>query len=425
MATNQQRKRLKILFTEGSSTSSREALYCLGPHHKIDIMDPSPFCQSRFSRFVRRWHRCPSYSREPLDYLRFLVRLLRSERYDVIFPTHEQVYLLSRVKSELQSLAGLTVPDFDSLEKIYDKASFSRLLNGLDLPQPETVIVRSRDELERSWDFPRYIKLAHGTAGQGVWFVENSQQLHEILDQCEEAGLLDGKQEFLVQKPIAGTQRDVGGVFQNGRFVTGGSCEGLVVGVGGASMQRVGTHRPEMLEHLRRVAAHLQWQGPLSLAAMYDAKADRYNYLEAGPRIGETVPALISGANVCQLVVDMSGNEPVDCEWITKSGIRTHQTFLILVSKALEGDGRRDILAELWRACRGKGMYAMSEDELTRPREDWLSLVPATAVTLLLLAYPPAARLLVRKTVENYALPGDSAQRIRQLSDAELTSCFQ
>ncbi|MCH7724902.1 MAG: hypothetical protein IH991_00265, partial [Planctomycetes bacterium] len=191
-------RRLKILFTEGSSTSSREALYCLGPNHKIDILDPSRFCQSRFSKFVRRWHRCPSYAKDPLSYLRFLVRLLRREKYDVLFPTHEQVYLLSRVQEPLSKLVAFVAPPFAALLQIHDKASFTRLLDDLGLPHPETTIVRSRSELDQEWPFPRYIKLAHGTAGQAVWKVENREELRKLADRLETSGIIDGTAEILI-----------------------------------------------------------------------------------------------------------------------------------------------------------------------------------------------------------------------------------
>ena len=129
-------RRLKILFTEGSSISAREILFALGPHHVIDIMDPSRIFQSRYSRFVRRRHRCPSFSRNPKAYLIFLHALLRQENYDVLLPTHEQVYLVARCQELLGRHVGLAVPPFESLHRMQSKSQFVRLIAELDLPQP-------------------------------------------------------------------------------------------------------------------------------------------------------------------------------------------------------------------------------------------------------------------------------------------------
>ena len=46
----------------------------------------------------------------PLDYLRFLGHRLRANRYDVLLPTHEQAYLLARVRDRLHKYVGLALP---------------------------------------------------------------------------------------------------------------------------------------------------------------------------------------------------------------------------------------------------------------------------------------------------------------------------
>ena len=76
------------------------------------------------------------------------------------------------------------------------------------------------------------------------------------------------------------------------------------------------------------------------------------------------------------------------------------------------------------RIRRGEGEYEGSEDELTRPREDWLSAIPLAAMTSLLLIYPGAARKVIKRTVDNYALPGEAAERIRKLPLSDLEACF-
>ena len=78
------RRRLRVLFTEGSSLSSRQALYALGPTGAvIDVCDPSPWlCLARYSRFVRACYRCPRLGADPGGYLQFLSERLRAGRLD-------------------------------------------------------------------------------------------------------------------------------------------------------------------------------------------------------------------------------------------------------------------------------------------------------------------------------------------------------
>ncbi len=154
---------LRILFPEGSSLSAREALSALGRQgYTIDVCDPNPWCVCRFSRFVHTFYRCPSWGTHPLEYLEFLVRLLKQERYDVLLPVHEQAFLFARVREQLSQLTGVAVADLDPFVLLQSKAAFVSLLDELDLPHPPTRLCHSRAELELPCTFPYYIKMAYG-----------------------------------------------------------------------------------------------------------------------------------------------------------------------------------------------------------------------------------------------------------------------
>src|ERR1700744_3454956 len=158
-------KPLRVLLSEGNSTSAREAVTILGlAGHHVEICDPSPVCLARFSRFVRRFHRCPPLRDDPAGYLAFVEALLRANRFDVLLPTHEQGFLFARAAKRLGGRAGFALPVFDNYRIAHAKASFSRLLDELQLPQPRTSIVVSEGALRASVRFPAVIKTSIGTA---------------------------------------------------------------------------------------------------------------------------------------------------------------------------------------------------------------------------------------------------------------------
>src|SRR5437868_14006546 len=69
-------KPLRILVPEGSSTSAREAITILGlAGHHVEVCDPSPWCLARYSRFVRKFHRCPGLRTDPARVLAFVEHL--------------------------------------------------------------------------------------------------------------------------------------------------------------------------------------------------------------------------------------------------------------------------------------------------------------------------------------------------------------
>ena len=166
---------LRVLVSEGNSTSAREAITILGlSGHHIEVCDPAPFCLARFSRFVRKFHRCPGLRDDPAGFLGFVERLLATGQYDVLLSTHEQAFLFARMRERLADRVGLALPGFASYRAAHSKAGFSRLLDRLGLPQPATQIVTSERELRAAIQFPSVVKTSVGTASRGIWFVRDN-----------------------------------------------------------------------------------------------------------------------------------------------------------------------------------------------------------------------------------------------------------
>ena len=92
--------RPKVLLTEGSSLSARHTLFSLGRQHVIDVVDPKLFVLGRASWFVRKWFLCPSFFDESVEYLQFIAQKIAEHKYDVLLPTHDQVFLLARFRDE-------------------------------------------------------------------------------------------------------------------------------------------------------------------------------------------------------------------------------------------------------------------------------------------------------------------------------------
>src|ERR1700692_1431496 len=122
-------KPLRVLVSEGNSTSARESITMLGlSGHHVEVCDPSPFCLARFSRYVRKYHRCPGLRDQPARFLSFVEDLLARGHFDVLLPIHEQGFLFARVQERLGKRVGLALPGFDSYRAPHSKAGFRRLL---------------------------------------------------------------------------------------------------------------------------------------------------------------------------------------------------------------------------------------------------------------------------------------------------------
>ena len=166
---------------------------------------------------------------------------------------------------------------------------------------------------------------------------------------------------------------------------------------------------------MKLLGEHLAWHGAMFVDYFFDERTGRPEYIEANPRIGETVNALVSGVNLPDQLVRVSCGDEVHPLPIGAAGKRSHSGYMLLMSAAYDGRGRLSIAKLLWQWLAGAGIFRNAQDELTRLRDDGLSILPFGFITLQLLIWPGLARRIVNKTVENYSLPESATRAIKAL----------
>lgn len=420
------KNRISVLITEGSSGSAKETLYCIGEKYDIDFLDPSLFCQCRFTRFKRNAIRCPRFASEPDQYLRFLIKTVRKNDYDVLFPVHEHIYLLAKVRERIEREVAVALPDFGMLQSMQSKSEFVRKLNSLNIPVPKTEIVSEFGELSGFDEYPCYVKLAHSTGGMGVAFIRDRNELTDLQVRFEREHRLATGSEILVQQPAPGIMCVVQAVFQHGRLIAAHCAESLARGVGGGQGLRVSASHPNVVRYVRKLGQRIQWHGAMFLEYFYDPNTGQPLFIECNPRIGETLNAKLCGINLSDLVVRISLGEvlePVDHP--VQEGVRSYSDFFLLLHQAIQGANRRTILQEAFSMMTGRGRYQGGVPEITHPKEDPLSLIPALATLGKMLVNPSSAGDIVSGTVGNYSLPQSGVDKIDQLTEEQLRKFFE
>src|SRR6202521_2472697 len=255
-------KPLRVLVSEGNSTSAREAITILGlSGHRIEVCDPSRFCLARFSRFVAKFHRCPAMRDDRAGFLRFVEALLAVQHFDVLLPIHEQGFLFARAQQQLGERVGLALPSFESYRTAHSKAGFSRLLDRLGLQQPATRIVKSADELRDAVRFPSVVKTSVGTASRGIWFLRDAADLASALHDLAATGAF--ADEVLAQEFVAGTTEKAQAVFCRGELLGSHAYRQIAAGAGGGEAIKQSVSRPVVRALLTMIGANLAWHGAL------------------------------------------------------------------------------------------------------------------------------------------------------------------
>jgi predicted ATP-grasp superfamily ATP-dependent carboligase len=407
---------MRILLSEGASTSAREAITALGLRgHHVEICDPDPHCLGRFSRFVRKFHRCPPLGADPQGYLAFILTLVSDAHYDALLPIHEQGLVLAKARTEISRHVAMALPHFDSYLRAHNKLGFSEILSELGLPQPTTRVVANVSELTKAKRFPMVLKTPVGTASRGTWIVTDEAQLKQAIS---EVGEIEAERGFdnplLIQDLVEGESQQAQAVFADGRLIASHAYRQLARGAGGGTSLKQSVANPTVKAHLARIGEHLNWHGALSVDYIIDATGTP-RYFDCNPRLVEPMSAVFAGLDLVEVLVQVSRGDAVADLPDSRSGVRTHIAMQALLGSAAREGSRRSVLREAWRLIAKRGPYAGSQEELTPVAIDWLSGVPPTVTALWLLATPAAAQYLPKRGWGAHLLTPQSIRTIKAM----------
>jgi predicted ATP-grasp superfamily ATP-dependent carboligase len=388
-------KPLRVLLSEGSSTSAREAITVLGlAGHIVEVCDPSPVCLGRFSRFVSKFHRCPGLRDDPAGYLSFVEKLLAERPFDVLLPIHEQGFVFARTQERFEARVGLALPVFASYRTAHSKSGFSRLLDELRLPQPATRIVTSPSELREAVRFPCVVKTSIGTASRGIWFVRDDNGLTQAFQDLGAKDAFAG--EVLVQDLVAGATEKAQAIFSRGKLFGFHAWRQIAAGAGGGEAIKQSVRRPGVRADLATIGERLGWHGALSVDVIMPEQGPHL-FIDCNPRLVEPMSAYLAGLDLVDLLLQVSQGKTLEPAPDSREGVRTHLAMQALLGCAVRDGARREIFRECVRVAARHGPYAGSVEELTPLRGDWVSAVPLAMTALALLANPGLAGTLSKK----------------------------
>jgi len=387
-----------VLLSEGSSLTAREVVTCLGPAgYQLEVLDSDRLCIARFSRWVRRVHRCPPAAVDPTGYLAFLNRIVAERKIDAALPTHEQAWLFAAAALS-PSRVPVAVADIAAFERVQSKLEFARLLDELGLPQPQWTLVADERDLE-GLPFPYWLKAPFSTAGRGVRRVTDEHSRAAAVA----AMLRQGCTSAMAQQPANGQYGQVQGLFDHGRLVAAHTSVQTGTGLGPSAAARLSVDHPLPRRDIATLGEALNWHGGLTLDYFHTGGAPQY--IECNPRTVEPANAAASGVNIPELQVRLTlGAQLPSPPRTGRAGVRTHGTIALLLGTAAYEGSRAAVLRELGRAISHHGHYAASHEQLTPVLRDPPSAAALAFIVARVLASPARATLLATNAINRYAI---------------------
>lgn len=408
--TDRGQRALRVLLSEGSGLTSRQVATRLGAlGHHVEILSSTPICLTRFTRHVRALHRVPHFADDPLAWFDEASRIAGMRAIDVLLPTQEQVAVLSALRSRLEP--ATVVPDFSALCRVQDKIEAWRTLHAIGVPQPESVVVRSKDDLTNIQRFPVFVKRPISTASTGV---RRATTADELLAAATTLGI--GAGELLVQTQASGPLAMVQALADHGRLVANHANLRLLEGVGGGAAIKESVVLPGFAGHLERLVQALDWHGPISMDVI--VTRDGPLVIDVNPRLVEPINAYLSGVDLVGAMIELARDGHPDAVPAGRPAVRSRQLLLCLLGAAERGS-RFGILRELIDAVRGRALYQGAIEELTPVRGDPLAAAPIIVALLATLINPGLWRRFQTGAAGAYSLTPEAWRRIVAASKAD------
>lgn len=415
----------RILLSEGTSLSAREAINTLGlSGHVVDLCTSTRWCLGAFSKWVRRVHVTSAVGIDPSGYAQSVADLCARERYDVLLPVHEQAYLFAALRESQSSWptgsTAVPVASLRAFDAVQTKTALATTLMAVGLRQPVTFLARSaQDMLEHGEALLRsdgacIVKAPSGTASTGVHTVRSRQQLEALCAARAGDRGAGATEPVVVQQLVEGALERLQAIFADGQLVAVHCYRQLLEGPGGGDVLKESVRRPVVVAHMQALGAHLDWHGALSFDYILPAGTQTPVYIDANPRLVEPMNAYLSGVDLTGTLLRVALNERTGTLVTGAEGVRTRLGIPGLLERASVA-GRRGVMADFVAQLRAAGRYSGAVEELTPYVDDLLSVVPLLTVLISLLAQPSAASRISRGTIDSYALGERGYDFVRKL----------
>jgi glutathione synthase/RimK-type ligase-like ATP-grasp enzyme len=379
--------------------------------HDVSVAVSDPICLARFTRHVHSLLRVPEFGRQPLVWFDQLLGVADRAGIDVIFPTQEQVTVLSHQLARLRPAGLVTaVPSFGALSQVQDKVSARRTLERLGIPQPRSVVVRDASQTTDWNSFPAYVKAPVGTGSTGVRRVVDQPGLDAAIRDFIGTSALDHG-GVLVQEAVEGMFVMAQSIFDAGTLVAFHANQRVGEGANGSASAKASVDVPRLRQELAHLGQALHWHGALSVDAIV-VDGDPF-IIDINARLVEPANALAAGTDLVSALLAVAMGSFVAPTPPSRVGVRTHQLLMGILGVAQRTGRRRRVLAEVRRGICGRGDYANSAEELLPWRGDHRTLILPVAAALATLLKPDLWRLFTDGAVSRYALTSEGWRLLR------------
>jgi hypothetical protein len=167
----------RILLTGARSPTALElARHLHQSGHTVFAADTSTLHVLKFSNAIKRFYDFPSPRYDLKRFIGKLGKIITEEKIDLVIPMWEEVIYISLHRDSLPSNCEIFCSQFQLLHDLHHKWHFIKLLGSLGIKTPNSVLLRSNNDLKKfEFKKPYVLKKCYSRGSRFVYKVTSPQ----------------------------------------------------------------------------------------------------------------------------------------------------------------------------------------------------------------------------------------------------------
>jgi predicted ATP-grasp superfamily ATP-dependent carboligase len=327
---------MKVLVTDGHWRKTLALVRSLGRKGvQVTVGERTSLNTSFFSKYCSRRLVYPSPRRYPGQFIEFIIKEIKKNRYECLFPMEEEtLLLLAKHQSEISKYTYLLIPNLKEIEFVRDKGNLIRFAETHGIPTPRTINVPpslfpspSRGEGRvgvpahqgqnvdlglnlAQVPIPAVIKPRISSGSFGIVYVKKRENLVPFYQRIHTRYPLPLIQEWI---PDGGGTFGFSALFDEASNVKAAFVHKklrMYPVQGGPSTLREGVEHPQVMELGLSLLRSLNWVGVAMAEFKMDPRDGIPKLMEVNPRFwGSLHLAIASGVDFPYLILKMARGE--------------------------------------------------------------------------------------------------------------------
>ena len=310
----------RVFVTDGHWRKTLAVVRSLGQKGvHVTIGERTALNTSFFSRYCSRRIVYPSPKRFPDQFIEFLLKEIRKNRYDCLFPMEEETLLLTaQYREEISSYVPLLIPDLRKIEFVRDKGKLVRFAEDHGIPVPKTFHFPpslspsppAGEDWVRGGPIPAVIKPRISSGSFGIVYVTKREDLLPSYHKVHARYAFPLVQEWIPDgmgtfgfSALLDKKSDVKAAFIHKKMR-------MYPVQGGPSTLREGVCHPQIMELGISLLKALKWTGIAMAEFKMDPRDGIPKLMEVNPRFwGSLQLAITSGVDFPWLMLKLARGE--------------------------------------------------------------------------------------------------------------------